>query len=120
MRFIGRICYGIAAALGVLSLGVEWQTRQKQVRGLFVQHPSHTGLLVALWAGLVALMGKVIEDTGRPQPLVAGTTEAVGTRIGTDLFPPLQKRAKTLRSDYDLGDQFVDAKSNMRPLVTAR
>src|SRR5262245_22478663 len=107
MRLLGRICYGMAAALGLLSLGVEWQTRQKQSRGLFPQHPSHTGLLVALWAGLVALMGKVIEDTGHAQPITAGTsrtTGPAGTSFGSYLSQPLQKRAKSLRSDYDLGD----------------
>src|SRR5215831_10910234 len=77
MRQVGRICYGIAAALGLLSLGVEWQDRQKRgrARSLFPQPLSHTGMLVALWAGMVALMGKVMEDAGQHQPITVGTTD---------------------------------------------
>jgi hypothetical protein len=126
MRLVGRICYGIAAALGLLSLGVEWQERQRlqkqgQARRLFPQPPSHTSTLVALWAGMVALMGKVLEDTGERQPM---TVEAPGSRgrtsfgaYGTYIPKPLQ-RAKTLRSDFDLGDQYVESRADGRPFAT--
>ena len=124
MRQVGRICYGIAAALGLLSLGVEWQNRQKrgQARSLFPQPPSHTGMLVALWAGMVALMGKVMEDAGQRQPITEGMT---GPQVRSTGFGPyrtylpklLQKRVQTLHSDFDLGDQYVESKSNSRPLA---
>jgi len=117
MRLVGRICYGIAAALGALSLGVEWRTRQQRTRGLFPKPQSHTGLLVALWAGMVALMGKVLEDAGQRQPITAGMR---GTRLGAYTPKPPQRRAQTLRSDYDLGDQYVESAANARPLATAR
>ena len=124
MRQVGRICYGIAAALGLLSLGMEWQNRQKrgQARSLFPQPPSHTGMLVALWAGMVALMGKVMEDAGQRQPITEGMT---GSQVHSTGFGPyrtylpklLQKRVQTLHSDFDLGDQYVESKSNSRPLA---
>jgi len=126
MRQVGRICYGIAAALGLLSLGVEWQDRQKRrrARNLFPQPPLHTGMLVALWAGMVALMGKVMEDAGQRQPTTVGMT---GSQVRSAGFDPyrtylpklLQKRAQTLHSDFDLGDQYVESRStaNARPLA---
>jgi hypothetical protein len=126
MRRVGRIGYGIAAALALLSLGVEWQSRQKQrqARSLFPQPPSHTGMLVALWAALVALMGKVMEDADQRLPITAGTTRPqVHSGIGryrSYLPKPLQRRANTLRSDFDLGDQYVELRADGRPLVTAR
>jgi hypothetical protein len=123
MRQVGRICYGIAAALGLLSLGMEWQNRQKraQARSLFPQPPSHTGMLVALWAAMVALMGKVMEDAGQRQLI---TAEITGSQVRSTGFGPyrtylpklLQKRAQTLHSDFDLGDQYDESKSNARPL----
>jgi hypothetical protein len=124
MRQVGRIFYGIAATLGLLSLGVEWQERRKQgkARSLFPQPVSHTGMLVALWAGMVALMGKVMEDAGQRQPITAGTSGPQGsTGFGpyrTYLPKPLQ-RTKSLRSDFDLGDQYVDPRSNAQPLTIA-
>jgi hypothetical protein len=124
MRQVGRICYGIAAALGLLSLGVEWQDRQKrgQARRLFPHPPSHTGMLLALWAGMVALMGKVMEDAGQRQPMSVGMTGAQGRSMGigpyTAYVPKLfHKQTQTLHSDFDLGDHYVDSRSNARPLA---
>ena len=76
----------------------------------------------ALWAGMVALMGKVIEDAGQRQPITEGMT---GSQVHSTGFGPyraylpklLQKRAQTLHSDFDLGDQYVESKSNARPLA---
>ena len=124
MRQVGRICYGIAAILGLLSLGVEWQERRKQgqARSLFPQPVSHTGMLVALWASMVALMGKAMEDAGQRQPINAGTTGPQGsTRFGpyTTYLPKSLQRTKSLRSDFDLGDQYVDSRSNAQPVTVA-
>ena len=124
MRQVGRICYGIAVALGLLSVGVEWQERRKQgkARSLFPQPLSHTGMLVALWAGIVGLMGKVVEDAGQRQPITAGTTGPQGsTRFGPyrTYLPNALQRTKSLRSDFDLGDQYVDPRSNAQPLTVA-
>jgi len=120
MRLVGRICYGLAATLGALSLGVEWRTRRQRARGLFPKPQSHTGLLVALWASIVALMGKVLEDAGQRQPMTAGMRGMSGIRLGAYTPKPPQRRAQTLRSDYDLGDQYVEPAANARPLATAR
>jgi len=123
MRQVGRICYGIAATLGLLSLGMEWQARQKgRARSLFPQPVPHTGMLVALWAGMVALMGKVLEDTGQRQPITGGTTNPQGSsRFGpyTTYLPKSLQRTKSLRSDFDLGDQYVDSRSNAQPVTAA-
>jgi hypothetical protein len=120
MRLVGRICYGIAATLGLLSLGVEWRNRQQRSRGFFPKPQSHTGLLVAMWAGIVALMGKVMEDAGQRMPAMVGTTGITGTRFGAYVPKTSQKRAKTLRSEYDLSDQYAESAANARPLATAR
>jgi hypothetical protein len=113
VRIVGRIFYGIAATLGVVSVGTEIRDRQIQARsrGLFAKHPSHTGLFVGLWACVFALVGKVFEDYEREQP-----TTMTGATSRT--FAP--RRAKTLRSDYDLGDQYIEQTINRKPLVTSR
>lgn len=123
MRLAGRICYGIAAALGLISLGMEWQSRQKvaQTRGLFPQPQSHTGLLVAIWAGMAAITGKVIEDTSERQPRMAG---APGRQARASLasysayLPKPAQRTTTLRSDFDLGDQYAEPQMNTRQYAT--
>lgn len=113
MRIVGRIFYGIAATLGLISIGTEIRDRQNQTRnkGPFAKHPSHTGLFIALWASVLALVGKVFEDYEREQP----TTTA---RPTSRTFMP--RRAKTLRSDYDLSDQYMEQLTNRKPLVAAR
>jgi hypothetical protein len=113
VRIVGRIFYGIAATLGVISIGTEIRDRQNQSRnkGLFAKHPSHTGLFVGLWAMVLALVGKVFEDYEREQP-------ATAARPTSRSFMP--KRTKTLRSDYDLSDQYMEQLTNRRPLVAAR
>jgi hypothetical protein len=118
MRVIGRIFYGIAAALGLLSLGVEWRTPQQQARRVFPRPQLHTGLLVAMWAGMLALVGKVMEDAGQRALTTAGTRtmRIAGTRFGAYQ----RKRAKTLRSDYDLGDQYMELAANAWPPATSR
>ena len=123
MRLAGRICYGIAAALGLISLGMEWQNRRQvaQSRGLFPQPQSHAGMLVAIWAGMAAITGKVIEDTVERQPFVAGAPERQArASLGSfGAFMPRQaQRATTLRSDFDLGDQYVEPRLNSQPYAT--
>jgi len=125
MRLVGRVLYGMAAAMGLLSLGAEWQARQRQgqARRLFAppHPPSHTGMFVALWAGIVALLGKVLEDAGERQRISA---KATGSRRSTGfgsyrpyLPQPLQRAKTSLRSDFDLGDQYVEPRSNAQPLT---
>jgi hypothetical protein len=113
VRIVGRIFYGIAATLGLISIGTEIRDRQNQARnkGPFARHPSHTGLFMALWAGMLALVGKVFEDYDREQP-------ATSARPTSRSFMP--RRAKTLRSDYDLSDQYMEQLTNRKPLVAAR
>lgn len=125
MRLVGRICYGVAATMGLLSLGMEWQRRQKvrQTRGLFPQPPSNTGMLVAIWAAMVALMGKVLEDTSERQPLAAGGLDRrLRASLGSpSAYPPTPQRTNTLRSDFDLGDQYVEYRPNaQRPFAAVR
>jgi hypothetical protein len=113
VRIVGRIFYGLAAALGLISLGTELRDRQIQAqsRGLFAKHPPHTGLFVGLWACVFALVGKVFEDYEREQPTVttAGTSRVLAPR-----------HAKTLRSDYDLSDQTYEQAINRKPVTAAR
>ncbi|HEX6123132.1 MAG TPA: hypothetical protein VFY89_08225 [Ktedonobacterales bacterium] len=113
MRIVGRIFYGIAATLGLISIGTEIRDRQNQARnkGMFAKHPTHTGLFMGLWALALAVVGKVFEDYERQQP----TTTARPTSRG---FMP--RRAKTLRSDYDLSDQYTEQVINRRPLAAVR
>ena len=101
MRNVEKIFYTLAGMLGVLSLGVEWRARQDRARSLLPKPHSNTGLLVGLWACAAALAGKVIEDRGR----YSATT---GTPV-SNFVPTLgQKRARTLRSEYDLGDRYIE------------
>ena len=113
MRNVERTFYALAGMLGVLSLGVEWRARQDRARSLLPRSPSNAGLLVGLWACAAALAGKVIEDRGR-QPTTAGT--AAGT-----FMPALgQKHARTLRSEYDLSDQYIEHPPTRRSLAGIR
>jgi hypothetical protein len=107
VRNIEKILYALAGMLGVLSLGVEWRARQSRRQSLLPKPPSNAGLLVGLWACAAALTGKVIEDRGRQ----AATT---GTPPGTFVPTLGQKRARTLRSEYDLSDQYLEHLTNRR------
>src|SRR5262245_13943844 len=99
--------------LGVLSLGVEWRARQNRAKSRLPRHPANAGLQLGLWACAAALAGKVIEDRGR-QPTTASTTP--GTFV-----PTLgQKHARTLRSEYDLNDQYIEHPPTRRPLAGIR
>lgn len=112
MRIVGRIFYGIAAALGLLSIGTEVRDRQLQAkqRGPFARHPAHTGLFVGLWASVFALVGKVFEDYAREHP---------ATTTGATSRPNMRRHAQTLRSDYDLSDQYAEQATNRHPQVAA-
>src|SRR5215813_8316902 len=99
--------------LGILSLGVEWRARQDRARSLLPKAPSNAGLLVGLWACGAALAGKVIDDRSR-QPATTGTPLS-------NFVPTLrQKRARTLRSEYDLGDQYIEHLPTRRQLAGIR
>lgn len=113
MRIVGRIFYGIAATLGLISIGTEIRDRQNVAKnkGMFTKAPTHTGLFMGLWALGLAVVGKVFEDYEREQPTTT-------TRATTRAFMP--RRAKTLRSDYDLSDQYTEQLINRRPLAAAR
>jgi hypothetical protein len=126
MRLTGRIFYGVAAALGLISLGMEWQNRQRvrQTRGMFSQFqaPQHnTGMLLALWAAIVGITGKVIEDTSEREPMTAGIPgRQFGASLGSyrEYLPKPPQRTKTLRSDFDLGDQYVEPRANSQAFAT--
>jgi hypothetical protein len=109
VRILSRVFFSIAAALGLISLGVEWRTRQIQSRRMFPQSPSPVGIMTGLGACAMAILGKVMEEV-----------EVGGGPIvqRTQSFRP--RRAKSLRSDYDLSDQQFETATNRRALAGVR
>jgi hypothetical protein len=123
VRLFARICYSIAAALGLLSLGVEWRTRQARAKRLsfLPTHPSYISLVVGLWAGVLTIVGKAAEEVGHEvgerRPLtITAKSESAAARFNAYRTP---KQAQTLRSDYDLSDQYVEHPSDRHSLVGA-
>lgn len=113
MRNVAKVIYTLAGMLGVLSLGVEWRARQNRARSLLPKPRSNAGLLVGLWACAAVLAGKVIEDRG-------GQSSLTGTPL-SNFVPTLgQKRARTLRSEYDLGDQYIEHLPTRRQVAGIR
>ena len=113
MRDVEKICYALAGTLGALSLAVEWRARQGRRQSLLPKTPSNAGLLVGLWGCAAALAGKVIEDRSR---------QFATTGIAPSTFVPTlgQKHTRTLRSEYDIGDQYIEHLPNRKQQVGIR
>jgi hypothetical protein len=107
VRNVEKILYALAGMFGVLSLGVEWRARQSRRQSLLPKPPSNAGLLIGLWGCAAAITGKVIEDRGRQSSQLGAPPSTVMPTLG-------QKRARTLRSEYDLGDQYLEHLPNRR------
>jgi hypothetical protein len=113
-KIIGRVFYGMAAALGVISLGVEIQAeRQRRSRNVFARPPTQLGIFLGMRSLGLALIGKIIEDAGREPSAIAPTT-AFG--IGKSQMAQPQ----TLRSSFDRGDLLAESAPDRRSAMSAR
>jgi len=65
LRTFGRICYGLAATSGILGLSMQLNQRasRRNLRGGLAQ----TGVIITLWAPLLAIAGKILEDLDQEQ-----------------------------------------------------
>jgi hypothetical protein len=112
LKIIGRICYGVAAALGIASIGVEIQAeQQRRTRGLFARPPTQMGMFLSVRALGLALIGKILEDLGRERAAVTPIT-SFGKSPMT--------QPQSLRSAFDRGDLYVEAAPDRRQTMSVR
>lgn len=76
LRILGRVCYGLAGASVLLSLGSQFRMMEPQAKGrLMMKRPPTTArserqsIFFGLWAPTLAIAGKILEDAAREQEL---------------------------------------------------
>jgi hypothetical protein len=111
LQTIGRFCYGMAAVVGLIAAGTHLQTEQTRQRGLFAKPPTQNGLYLALWAPTLLIVGKVLEDLGKGQPVLFGSGSQGKFTTA---------HAQALHSAFDLGDQINDQLGERRSMISPR
>jgi len=117
LQTIGRVCYGVAAAIGIASVGLEIRAeQQRQSRGIFSKPPTQLGQFLGLRAVGIALIGKILEDVGRNQTSVSTPSSFATSSFGKVSTP----QSQTLRSAFDRGDLYSEQAPDRRASMTAR
>jgi hypothetical protein len=72
LRILGRVCYGLAGASVLLSLGSQFRMIEPQAKArAFMKRPPTTprserqSIFFGLWAPTLAIAGKILEDAAR-------------------------------------------------------